>query len=137
MMAVEFTSHSAKVKREMQRVMQKWVRDTTFQLQRESLTRTPVDTTQLRSSQSFVFGADEQGDFGAVGYTAEHAPEVHEIPDAELSPQTRARRDAAGTSSNFLRGPYEELREQWQHELEQLLRGMNGSNRDDSRNAAD
>lgn len=132
---VQFTSNSAAVKKALGDAGKKWVRDTTFDLQRQSLQRTPVDIGQLRASQQVAFdseggGRDAQGRFtkgqevGVVGYTAEYAPYVHEIPDAELSAQIRATRQSAGTSSNFLRGAMEDNKERYKADLENRLRGL-------------
>jgi hypothetical protein len=119
---VQFTSNSAAVKKALGDVGKAWVRDTTFDLQRQSLIRTPVDKTQLRTSQKVAI--EPEGQTGIVGYTAEYAPYVHEIPDAELSAETRARRNAAGTSSNFLRGAMEDNKGRYQADLENRLRGL-------------
>jgi hypothetical protein len=132
---VQFTSNSAAAKKALGDVGKAWVRDTTFDLQRQSLQRTPVDIGQLRTSQKVEFdkqagGRDAQGRFtggqevGIVGYTAEYAPYVHEIPDAELSAETRAIRQSAGTSSNFLRGAMEDNKGRYQADLENRLRGL-------------
>lgn len=122
---VQFTSNSAAVKKALGDVGKKWVRDTTFDLQRQSLQRTPVDIGQLRASQKAEIEPD--GQTGVVGYGAEYAPYVHEIPDAELSAETRAIRQSAGTSSNFLRGAMEDNKGRYQADLENRLRGLDAS----------
>jgi hypothetical protein len=138
MSGVKFESNAISVKKTLLGIGKGWVRDATFQLQRDSLTRTPVDQGGLRASQTVDFeeqaaGRNAKGQFtqgqyvGIVGYTSEYAPYVHEIPDAELSPEVRATRAAGGTGSNFLMGALEDNRSQLIKDYETRLRSGRGS----------